>query len=343
MDHNSYKIVSRWLYCCAGLVFIMVIVGAITRLTESGLSMVEWQPLIGAIPPLTEAEWERVFHLYQQSPEFIKKNFWMSMDDFKAIFFWEWFHRLLGRLIGIAYALPLAYFWLRKSIPQGMHLKLLALLFLGAAQGALGWYMVKSGLVNEPAVSHYRLAAHLSLALVLYSLLLWMGLSINPPQKSLTVPKALKTHLWIVLISVTLTTLWGALTAGLDAGLVYNETFPMMGDQWIPDDLEKYDPFWLGIIETHGGVQFFHRWLAMITALIILSFWFHAYKKQALCPSVNFLMLMVFVQIALGISTLLSKVALPLAALHQSGALIILTLIIVTLRRYYSYKSPSSR
>ncbi len=316
------KSVVNWLYGVAALVFAMILVGAITRLTESGLSIVEWKPLIGAIPPLNEAQWHAVFEQYKATPEFQKKNFWMEMSDFKNIFFWEWLHRFLGRFIGIAFALPYLYFLVRKKIPQGYQLKLFALFILGGLQGALGWYMVQSGLVDRPSVSHYRLAAHLSLALLIYAALLWNAVSMSKMPRAQN--KALFVHGLVALAFLSLTIIWGAFVAGLDAGLVYNE-FPQMGGGFMPPEMWQLSPAWHNIFENIPAVQFAHRWIAMISAAIILSLYGHAlYKGQASWPF-HMLGIIVCVQVGLGIATLLSGVSLPIAAMHQGGAVLLLS------------------
>lgn len=328
IQKNS-NVIAYWLFACAGLVYAMIIVGAITRLTDSGLSMVEWRPLMGALPPLNDQEWLRVFELYKQSPEYTKQNFWMELSDFKSIFFWEWFHRLLGRMIGLVFALPLAFFWIKKMIPQSYGLKLFGVLVLGGLQGLMGWYMVKSGLVEQPDVSHYRLAAHLSLAFVIMAVLIWIGLSLKPLKKHSN--PSLFSHGILTLGFFTITVFWGAYTAGLDAGLIYNETFPKMGDAWLPSDINQYKPFWINLFETHGGVQFTHRWLATTTMIMVISFWVHAKIKDNTFPALNALALMIILQFALGIATLISKVALPIATLHQGGAVLVLILLIMSL------------
>ncbi len=299
--------------------------------------MVEWRPLMGALPPLNEAEWGRIFDLYKQSPEFTKENSWMALEDFKTIFFWEWCHRLLGRLIGLAYALPFFWFLLKKQIPEGYKLKLFGLLLLGGAQGLMGWYMVQSGLVDHPEVSHYRLAAHLGLALLILTLMFWLGLTFRSTTRNPS--QTLYTHSLIALGFVVTTIFWGAFTAGLDAGLVYNETFPKMGGHWLPPDLLHNQPAWTNFFENHVAIQFAHRWLAMITALIVLSLWGHALYKKTTRIVFHFLATMVCIQLALGITTLLSGIALPLAVAHQSGAVILLLLLIFCL---YSVR-PTAR
>ena len=330
---KNEKAVAYWLLSVAGLVFVMVIVGAITRLTESGLSMVEWRPLIGFLPPLTPEEWGRVFELYQQTPEFQKKNFWMELDEFKTIFFWEWFHRVLGRVIGLAYGLPLLYFWARRMIPSGYGLKLFGMLILGGLQGVMGWYMVQSGLVNEPAVSHYRLAAHLGLAFLIFGLLLWLSLSLV--WKARKPDPVLFGHGWLVLGCVIITVFWGAYTAGLDAGLIYNDTFPMMGGYLMPPEItsaKPHLPVWINFFEDHVGVQFMHRWLAVFTVLMVIGLWAHAYRRGQRAHVMFALPVMAVLQMGLGIVTLLSGVHIVLAVLHQAGALFLIGLLVMNLR-----------
>jgi cytochrome c oxidase assembly protein subunit 15 len=338
-EYPQAKALVLWLSCSAGFVFAMIVVGAITRLTESGLSMVEWRPLMGALPPLNEEEWHRVFTLYKASPEYTAKNFWMSLEDFKRIFFWEWFHRLLGRTIGLVYALPLLYFWVRGMVPQGFKLRLLALLALGGAQGLMGWVMVQSGLVDRPSVSHFKLAAHLSLALLIFSLLVWNALNLRGVKPA--PHTALRLHAKIALGFVICTILWGAFTAGLDAGLVYNETFPKMGRHWIPPEIFGHGPAWLALLEKPEGVQFLHRWLAVTTVLVISSLWLHGYLKGYQTLAFHLLAVMVLVQFMLGLWTLLSGVWISAAALHQSGAVLLLTLLIINLKKLAPVGAPS--
>ena len=308
MSASKTKIISNWLFVTAFFVFCMAIIGAITRLTESGLSMVEWRPLIGTVPPLSQEEWQRVFDLYKQTPEYQKEHFWMGIDDFKYIFFWEWFHRFWGRLIGLIYALPLAFFWVKGWIPVSFKPKLLGLLALGAAQAVMGWYMVESGLVDMPSVSHYRLAAHLSLAFVIFAALVWVGLEMRDGQHVRLTNMSPLGAGSLVILSVTI--IWGAYVAGLDAGLVYN-TWPLMDDRLIPGESFAAtsvlsDPVW---------VQFTHRWLAIIAAAVTLAYAWRV-KSAVLAAAIVF-------QIVLGIATLLSQVWIPLAALHQAGAFIV--------------------
>lgn len=297
----------------------MAIIGAVTRLTESGLSMVEWKPLIGAIPPLSEAEWNRVFDLYKQTPEFRQKNSWMELADFKQIFFWEWLHRFWGRMIGLAYALPLLWFWVRQQIPAGYKGWLLFILALGAAQGALGWFMVMSGLVDQPSVSHFRLAAHLLLAMLIYALLLWVAFDLKAIARIRCSFCELR-HGWISFGFIILTVLWGAFVAGLDGGMLYN-SWPKMDAHWIPPEVTGFN----AILHDPAAVQFTHRWIAVLTGCIVLGY---AWRIKS-----GPLAAMMLVQIGLGILTVLSQVSLPLAAAHQAGALMLIGLMIFELQR----------
>ena len=332
-ENEQLKMMAYWLFFCCFSVFCMIIVGAITRLSGSGLSIVEWKPLMGALPPMSEQEWHKVFDLYKHSPQFKKENFWMELEDFKAIFFWEWFHRLLGRLIGVFYALPFLFFLVRGWIPSGYKLKLFGIFLLGGAQGFMGWYMVKSGLVDVPAVSHYRLAAHLSLALLIYVLMLWIGMTFLKSTKigQEAHDDKLFTHGWVILGMLILTIFWGAYTAGLDAGLVYNDSFPLMGGRFIPEEVWFYKPYWMNFFENHAGVQFVHRWLAITTFFGVLSFVIHAGIKKRKERCFPLLGVVVFLQVGLGIATLFSNVHLHVAVTHQAGAVILLSLLMASL------------
>jgi cytochrome c oxidase assembly protein subunit 15 len=269
------------------------------------------------------------FNRYRQSPEYIKKNAGMSLDDFKNIFFWEWLHRLWGRLVGLFFAVPLLYFWLRRRIAEGYHSKFLGVLGLGGLQGVVGWWMVQSGLVDDPAVSHYRLAVHLGLALVIFALMLWMAMTLLRRDGYLVMRPVLSTHClrrhgrW-ALGFLVVTILWGAFVAGLDAGLLYNE-WPLMGRGFFPSEMWHLSPAWLNVFENHAAVQFTHRWVAAFAVLFVLSF---AWRVQS-----PVLATAVVLQFALGILTLVSNVAIPLAALHQMGAMAVLAALLYQLHR----------
>lgn len=297
-----------WLYACCFMVFAMAVIGAVTRLTESGLSITEWKPVMGALPPLNEAAWEKEFALYQQSPEFAQKHHWMELADFKKIYFWEWLHRLWGRSIGIVYALPLLWFAVRRQIPAGYGWKLAGLLALGGLQGVVGWWMVKSGLIDRPSVSHFRLATHLGLALLLFGLLYWIALDLKRQYVPRRQPLS-----WLALALLAVTIIWGAFVAGLDAGLIYN-TWPLMNGSFLPPEALQ------DFLHQHAWVQFTHRWLAVAAGLMVLHV---AAKGRDIALGG-----MVLVQIGLGIATLLTQVMLPLAALHQAGAIILLALLL---------------
>ncbi len=342
---NANVAVAVWLLGCAGMVVAMTIIGAITRLTESGLSMVEWRPLIGTIPPLSEAEWLRVFDLYRETPEYRLRNAGMSLDAFKEIFFWEWFHRLWGRLIGLVFALPLAWFWLsgRLSAVTGVpHLKrrLLVLLLLGAAQGVMGWYMVESGLVDRPSVSQYRLAAHLGLALLIYGICLWLGLALlrGGAGRDGAVPAPAAG--WWALGALSVAIAWGAFVAGLDAGVGFN-TWPLMDGDILPQEAFIAEPpfvagsaavpAWSLPLENRVMVQFAHRWIAIAAAGVVLWAAWQA-ARQDPRPAVRWLAAglsaSVCLQVVLGIVALLAVVPILWAALHQAGAVLVLSLLL---------------
>lgn len=310
------KTLSNWLFFTAFMVFAMAIIGAITRLTESGLSMVEWRPLIGTIPPLSEAEWTRVFNIYRETPEYQLKNAGMDLEGFKEIFFWEWFHRVWGRLIGLVYGLPLLFFWLRGMIPKGWGWPLFGLLVLGGAQGVMGWYMVESGLVDRPSVSHYRLAAHLGLAAIIFCLLLAAGFAMRTGKRA-----QFSLPITLGFAAVIPAFIWGAFVAGLDAGLVYNE-FPHMGQgRLVPEEFAlSGQPWWVMVLGDPVGVQFTHRWLA-IGAVAVLCF--VAWRMQYWVLGA-----MAIAQMGIGIVTLLTQLWIPVAALHQAGAFIMLGLLV---------------
>lgn len=327
IDYKRVKPVAIWLYFCAFSVFCMAIIGAITRLTDSGLSMVEWRPLMGALPPMDTAEWERVFNLYKETPQYKHLNEGMSLPEFKNIFVWEWVHRLLGRAIGIVYTVPFVLFVVLKRIPRVYLPSFIGFLLLGAGQGLMGWYMVKSGLVDVPSVSHYRLAAHLGLAFLLFGLLLNMALkfSVPPvPEKALMAPLHRPVRRSLILLGITI--FYGVLVAGLDAGLIYN-SFPMMGQYPWPGEGLDMQPLWKNFVENHAMVQFIHRLLALLTFVSIMlniSKSLNFQKSARLSRLFGIMGFVVILQVTLGILTLLTQVSLPLAVMHQGGALLLL-------------------
>ncbi|MFV3130775.1 COX15/CtaA family protein [Niveispirillum sp. KHB5.9] len=337
---SGHRAVANWLLLCAGMVFVMAIIGAITRLTESGLSITEWKPITGALPPLNEAQWLAEFEKYKQIPEYQILNRGMGLEDFKQIFFWEWFHRLWGRLIGVVFALPLAWFAVKGQVTRAMLPKLVGLFLLGGLQGFIGWFMVQSGLSVRTDVSHYRLAMHLAMALILYALLIQAGLGMRHPG-AIHRPERddLRRHGWAAMALVSVTVVWGAFVAGLDAGFAYN-TWPLMNGDFAPPEMWTLSPGWLNLLENTAAVQFTHRWLAIVTALAILSYAWRVGQRADL-PDVAksaalWLALGIGGQVVLGITTLLHMVPVPLGAAHQGGALVVIALLIRsihTLRR----------
>jgi heme a synthase len=321
--------VARWLFVLCGLVFAMIILGGVTRLTGSGLSMVDWRPIVGVLPPLDAEGWERAFERYRESPEFRLVNPDMDVEGFKGIFWLEYLHRLLGRLIGLVFAVPFLWFVWKGYIRKREWPKYALMFVLGGLQGLLGWYMVKSGLVDNPRVSQYRLAAHLTAAVAIYAYMFWVGLSLlQRGQETVRHPWFGRTLALTVLVSITV--LSGAFVAGLDAGLVFN-TFPKMGEYWIPPGALALEPWWLNFFENVATVQFDHRLLAVTTFVAIVVYWWFAGRTampDRLRRRVNGLLHVAVLQVALGVSTLLLMVPMLLAAAHQATALILFTLIL---------------
>ncbi|MEO8629276.1 MAG: COX15/CtaA family protein [Betaproteobacteria bacterium] len=323
-DAASRKQVALWLLICCALVFAMVVVGGVTRLTHSGLSIVEWQPLVGAVPPLNAEQWDAVFQKYQQTPQYLQVNHGMSLDEFKGIFWWEYIHRLLGRAIGVVFLVPLLYFAIRGKVDVPLAGRLAGIFVLGGLQGALGWYMVKSGLINDPHVSQFRLTAHLALAFLIFAALFWTALCILAPHPSPSGPVRQLKH-WAIGLSalVFFMVLSGGLVAGIRAGFAYN-TFPLMNGHIVPPEYTMLEPWYQNLFYNMASVQFNHRLIAWSLFLLIPLFWFRA-RDVALTPrarlACNVLPAALVMQIALGISTLLLIVPLTLAAAHQAGAL----------------------
>ena len=314
-----YKAIERWLYVCCALVFAMVLLGGITRLTESGLSIVHWRPITGWLPPLSDADWAALFDAYRESPEFRKLNFWMGIDDFKTIFWLEYLHRLLGRIIGMVYLLPFLWFVLRYRLPgnivSGLTGRLTFLFILGGLQGALGWYMVKSGLVDQPSVSQYRLAAHLGLAVIIYGAMLYTAVGL----RAATGPAGIRGARSLTLL-IFMTMPWGAFVSGLDGGAVFN-TFPLMDGHLIPPGALSVSPWWLNLFENIGAVQFLHRLLALVTLVAALWLWWtHRHVRSR---ALSLIALFAVFQFCLGIATILSGAAIYIAWAHQAGAMVL--------------------
>jgi cytochrome c oxidase assembly protein subunit 15 len=380
--------VATWLFVCCALIFLMVVIGGITRLTLSGLSITEWKPVVGVLPPLSPAEWVDEFTKYKQIPEYRLVHYAMSLDEFKTIYFWEYLHRLLGRLVGIAYGVPFVWFLVRRQLPRSLVLPLAGILLLGFGQGALGWYMVESGLADRAEVSQYRLVAHLVLALGIYGAILWVALgllkfpspplrgeregpvakqgegevgdavppTLGPPHptrsprpaggegfKGAAFPfgKAWRRAAEAVILLVAVTIAAGGLVAGTRAGLIYN-TFPLMDGRVVPAGYAGLHPFILNWFENVAAIQFDHRLLALVTALLVVLVWaagLHAALPRPCRLALHALLAAAALQVALGITTLVLVVPIPLAAAHQAGAIVLLTTALVlrhTMRNAHS-------
>jgi len=314
-----------WLFTGFFLVFAMVIIGGITRLTGSGLSMADWKPIMGAVPPMNEAQWMDKFELYQQTPEFEKVNSSFTLSEFKSIFWWEFIHRLLGRVIGIVFIIPFIVFWIKKKFDKPLMKKMLIIFVLGGLQGLLGWYMVKSGLVDKPHVSHFRLAAHLLTALSVMMYILWVILDIVFPNRESTQSTKFKKVALLFLGLIILQITYGALVAGLKAGFMYN-TFPKMGSNWVAPDVGERGIS--GLLSNGATVQFIHRMLGLllfVLAPIVLIFT----RKENVVGRQNrgilFLNISIGVQVLLGIFALLYVVPVSLGVIHQAVAVVVLS------------------
>ncbi|MBF0562365.1 MAG: COX15/CtaA family protein [Alphaproteobacteria bacterium] len=324
------RAIGVWLLVCCAAVFTMVVLGGVTRLTRSGLSMVEWQPL-SILPPLNTAQWQETFAKYQQFPEYHLRNAGMTLAEFKGIFWLEYIHRLWGRTIGLIFFVPFAWFVVRRAIDRPLGLRLAGIFLLGGMQGLMGWLMVKSGLVDRPEVSQYRLTAHLALAVLVYGAMLWVGLDLlapRQPRSGAAAVDGLRRGALALVGLVFLTMMSGGFVAGLKAGLGYN-TFPLMNGEFIPDGVMAMTPVLVNFFENPATVQFDHRMLAETTGILIIAMWLWR-RRAAPAGRVRLALdafgIMAVVQLGLGIATLLLVVPVGLAATHQAGALVLLTL-----------------
>ncbi|GAB1256824.1 COX15/CtaA family protein [Aurantivibrio plasticivorans] len=330
-DRDSRPI-AIWLLICAAVIYGMIILGGVTRLTESGLSMVEWKPLMGIIPPLTEEHWQETFEKYKQFPEYQKINRGMDLSGFKKIFAFEYAHRVLGRLIGLLFFIPFIYFLIRGKISKSLSPRLWILLVLGGLQGLMGWYMVKSGLVDVPRVSQYRLTAHLGLAVVIYGFMMWVIFDLlfsadEQPQINAQAANRIRRFSMTLNVLIFLMILSGGLVAGLDAGFAYN-TFPLMDGKFFPVGLFNLEPFWLNIFNDVTTVQFNHRFFAYVISLAVAAYTLYALSQHIvgrLRLGVILFPVFLILQVSLGILTLVYVVPVSLAAAHQAGAVALLT------------------
>lgn len=331
------KRVIYWLFTGCLLIFIMVVVGGITRLTHSGLSISNYKLISGTIPPMNETEWLAAFELYKQYPEYQKLNNHFSLQDFKDIYFWEWLHRVIGRFIGLVFLIPFLYFLVKKQLTKPTIKKCLILLFLGSIQGFLGWYMVKSGLVDNPDVSHYRLAAHLTTAFITFAYTFWVALDLIFPIKKQII-KQFRNLIRFGLAVLMLQIIYGAFVAGLDAGFVHNH-WPMMSEGEFMHEtvLIEQNPIYKNFFEGKSGVQFVHRTLAYLVAILILIIWKKSKNLNLTIfqfKGINTLLIMVGIQFALGVFTILLQVPVWLGVAHQVGAFFLLTAMTFTLHRF---------
>ena len=338
MNNNKVelKYVQFWLITCCVFVFIMVFIGGLTRLTDSGLSIVEWNIFSGIFPPLTNNDWVELFDKYKQFPEYKLVNKNINLYDFKFIFWMEYIHRIWGRLIFLIFLIPLIFFVKKKYISDKLKKHLVIILLLILFQGLFGWYMVKSGLINEPDVSHYRLSIHLLLAFIIYGYLLSLTFSIYSQKnnKKIITNKSFYIMNLVLIFLILITVFSGGMVAGLDAGLVYN-TFPLMGDRFIPLDILEIKPKYINFFENPVTVQFDHRILGLTTFTLIILIWFYARLMNFhsnIKTKTNILLIVVLIQVCLGITTLLSYVAIHAAIVHQLGSLVLFTISIWILK-----------
>lgn len=323
MPARHARALRLWLGVIALLIVVMILVGGATRLTDSGLSITEWQPIIGAIPPLSAADWQEAFEAYKKIPEYAQVNRGMSLEEFKTIYWWEWAHRFLGRLIGLAFFVPFVCFWVAGFIPRALMPRLLGLFVLGGLQGALGWYMVKSGLVDRIDVSQYRLAAHFGLAMLIFDYTLWLILGLGKRSQDRMGAPAIAAALVLLLVFVQL--LAGALVAGIDGGLGFN-TWPLMNGALIPSGLGEASPWYLNLFENPLTVQFDHRILgyAVVVITILQAVWLAMkHAGEIFVGSAVALAVLSLLQATLGVWTLLLAVPIELGLAHQAGAILV--------------------
>lgn len=320
------KYIQWWLWCGSALIFLMVVIGGITRLTGSGLSMSDWNLIMGALPPMSESEWIAVFERYKQFPQYQQLNQGMSVNEFKQIFYWEYIHRLLGRITGIVFLVPFLFFWIRGYFSQKMLRRALFLFGLGALQGVMGWVMVKSGLVDVPYVSHYRLALHLLLAFILFGFCTWYALDLKESRITKKSRPVKDLHKWALVAGwvFALQLIWGAFTAGLDAGYIYN-TFPFMNGAWFPQNAWTLQPVIINFVENPGTVQWVHRIAGTLLCLLIIVLWIRTRNSgvsKTLIQKSGLLVVMILAQYLFGVLTVLYRVPVALGVLHQAFAMI---------------------
>lgn len=331
---SHLRFIAIWLFTGCFLIYGMVMVGGITRLTGSGLSITEWKLVTGIVPPLSQKAWEEEFEAYKKIPQYQLINSSFTLEDFKNIYWWEYIHRLFGRVIGVVFIIPFLWFWLKKKFPSGFIKKMLFLFFLGGLQGFLGWFMVSSGLTENVYVSHYRLAIHLIAAFAIFGFAFWYALDIAFPSHFSSLSGLRKVAL-ILFSIVILQIIYGAFVAGLKAGYGY-PTWPKMGDAWIPDDVLAIVPIWKNFTEGRAGVQFVHRYLAYVVVLLTILLLYRSMNKDVPSSVTKIVMvigIVVLVQFMLGVLTLIYGVPIVIAILHQTGAFILFALLLFLLHK----------
>lgn len=328
MDAHPRRHIALWLFICSLMVFATLVVGGVTRLTHSGLSIVEWQPIVGTLPPLNQVEWQETFEKYKKTPEYQKVNHQMDIEEFKGIFWWEYWHRVLGRTIGLVFLLPFLYFVWKGKVDRSLTPKLVGIFILGGLQGAMGWYMVKSGLVEDPRVSQFRLTAHLGLAFVIFGAMQWVAMSLLfPGRVGEPGERARSARRWAGWLAVLVfaMVLTGGFVAGIRAGFAYN-TFPLMNGSLVPPEIMMIEPWWRNFFWNMATVQFDHRLGAWLLALLVPVLWWKVLRADVPARArvgAHLLLAMLAIQVTLGIATLLLVVPLPLAAAHQAGAVLL--------------------
>jgi heme a synthase len=329
------RTVGLWLAAFAVMIFAIIIVGGATRLTESGLSITEWKPVSGVVPPLSEAAWNAEFEKYRQIPQYERMNAGMTLGEFKGIYLWEYAHRLIARLVGLAFVLPLAWFVVRRQLPQRVRRPVFLLLFLLFLQAAMGWWMVKSGLTLRTEVSQYRLAVHLLTALVMLAVTVWTSAELLERSRAAAIAGTARLRGWLggLLALVFVTAGSGALVAGLRAGKIFN-TFPLMGGEVVPAGYGQFSPWWLNLFENPAAVQFNHRLLATATVMLAVGLWFalRSTPDRRLVSRMHLVLAAVLLQFALGIATLLLSVPLLLGVVHQGMAALLMVTVVLALR-----------
>jgi cytochrome c oxidase assembly protein subunit 15 len=334
--NNSHQPIIIWLLIGCFLIFLMVVIGGITRLTNSGLSMVDWKLIMGMVPPLNEQEWLETFNKYKQYPEYQQVNFMFTLEEFKSIFFWEYLHRLIGRLIGLIFIIPFFYFLIKRKLSKKLLQQCLLILLMGGFQGFLGWWMVKSGLVNDPDVSHYRLAIHLIAAFLTFAYTFWVALGLIYSNKENQDIPLIRKGLFLLFVLTILQIIYGAFVAGLNAGFVFN-TWPFMGDGWIAEAVTAMKPIWVNFIDGVAGVQFIHRYLAYVVTLLVIFLLFKGSRCAASklqIKSLRVLTVIVLLQFLLGVFTLVYGVPVWLGVTHQVGAFFLLGAIVFSLNSF---------